>query len=779
LTKAQPATIVRSSAAQTAEFRLSLGIYKGGGSIVSAASETMGQTMRDTITFAVFLFLALLLGAVAPADAQPDEKRIALVVGNADYSAGKLQTPANDAGLIAQTLQAAGFDVVGARDLDQESLRRSFKDFLEKASTSGPNTIAFIYLSGYGLQLEGENYFVPTDAKIDRDLDVPTQAVRLTDYTRPLNTLNLKATIVVLDAARQHPFAKSGTPLASGLALVEPQPNAMVAFSAAPGTIAPEAKQGSYGPYAQALTEMIREGGLKLEDLFEKVRLRVNEATKGAQVPWNASNIEVSFVFFERSADAPVETATEEKQEKPPSISDEPIAELGPQQAYIAAVNRDTIEAYQEFITAYPENPLAKRARALVAARREAVTWRRSRTADTPAAYWSYLKRYPKGPHAADCRRRLAYLTAELEAPETFDEIEYDVPPPPPEEIVYVERPVIVFDDPEFDFVPPPPAPVFWLPPPPIYIVTLPPPPPPIAVFVLPAPIFVPIPVYVRPPIYVIPPPRNVYFENIHNEIVFNNVTNVVIIKDRHGKTRKYEHWRDDRRKDDRAIAYAPSLPPSVEKRAGGLRPDSRSARQDQFDELRKRGRDGGRENRQELPDRDHARERFKQGKTEEFQSRDRLNRMRSEARRQRLKERTANRGEDALQRDQLLDENGRQQGRGERYKRRRDRDEARQQQFLDDGGQQGSSERYRRKRDRGEQQFQPRRRNRDYDMAEEQGFEQPGGRRSRGELRRAERREFRRSQEMGGEPQDDRRGRKRGRKSDEGCERSEGGCGD
>ena len=238
--------------------------------------------MRDIVRFAIGLLIVLLFGAPVPADAQPEEKRIALVIGNADYQAGKLQTPANDAGLIAQTLQAAGFDVVGARDLDQESLQRGFKDFLDKASSSGPNTIAFIYLNGYALQLEGENYFVPIDAKITRDLDVPSQALRLSDYTRPLSALNLKATIAVLDAARQHPFAKAGTPLASGLALVDPPPNAMIAFSAAPGTIAPEAKQGSYGPYAQALTEMMREGGLKLDELFERVRL---QSMKQRRVP--------------------------------------------------------------------------------------------------------------------------------------------------------------------------------------------------------------------------------------------------------------------------------------------------------------------------------------------------------------------------------------------------------------------------------------------------------------------------------------------------------------
>ena len=96
---------------------------------------------------------------------------------------------------------------------------------------------------------------------------------------------------------------------------------------------------------------------------------------------------------------------------------------------------------------------MAKRVRAIAAARREAITWRRTYRADTPNAYWSYLQRYPRGPHAADARRRLAILTAPLEPPPTFDVIDYDVPPPPPEEFIYVDRPVLAFGDPEFDFV--------------------------------------------------------------------------------------------------------------------------------------------------------------------------------------------------------------------------------------------------------------------------------------------------------------------------------------
>ena len=188
------------------------------------------------------------------------------------------------------------------------------------------------------------------------------------------------------------------------------------------------------------------------------------------------------------------------------------------------------MQDYEAFLGAYPNDPMARRVRAIVAARREAVTWRRSRTIDTPAAYWSYLRRYPNGTHAGDARRRLASFAAVLEPPPRFDAIVYDVPPPPPEEIIYVERPVLVFDDPVFAFAPPPPPPIFFLPPRPVYIVELLPPPPPVYAYVLPVPAYTPVPVWVNRPRYVAPPPTNIIYNNIHNTVVVNNTTNMVTI---------------------------------------------------------------------------------------------------------------------------------------------------------------------------------------------------------------------------------------------------------
>lgn len=446
------------------------------------------------------------------------EKRIALVIGNTAYQAGPLATAANDAGLVAQTLQAAGFDVIGARDLDEDALRKSMRDFVDKAAAAGPDAVTFVYLAGYGLQLEGENYFAPIDLRVTSAPDVGLRALRISDYTKSLAALPLKARFFVLDGARRTPFTLLDKPLAGGLALTEAEPGSLIAFNAAPGTVGPDEK-GPYGAYAQALVEMIREGGLQPGPLFDRVRLRVDAATKGAEVPWDADRTASAFVFFDRAADAPALG-----RERVATLRDRPLRDLGVQDAYAVCLERDDLAHYQEFVTDYPRDALARRVRALIAARREALVWRRTWMEGTPEAYWSYLARYPRGPHAWDARRRLASIAAALEPPPRFAALVYDVPPPPPEEIVYVDRPVLFLDDPVFALPPPPPPALIFLPPPPAYLVALAPPPPVYGLYALPTPPVVPVPTYVSAPAYVASPPNNVLFQNIHNTTVIEQI---------------------------------------------------------------------------------------------------------------------------------------------------------------------------------------------------------------------------------------------------------------
>ena len=434
---------------------------------------------RRTLAALVALLATALLSFAGSAQ-QAQNPRIALVIGNATYRDAALATTANDAGLIAQTLQAAGFDVVGARDLDGQSLRTAFRDFLDKASAAGPDMQAFVYLAGRGVQYDGDNYFVPVDAQINRAADVPIDALRISDFAHALAQTPGRARIIVLDAARANPYASQGSPLAPGLALVDPEPGQLVAFNAAPGTLAGD-EQGPYGVFGKTLAGAMRQGGVDVVEVFDQTRVTVNQLTQGALLPWSASKLTEPYYIFERAANAP-----------PPAVAtapaNQPIAGLPADAAYAAALQRDTIGGYEEYLAHYPDSAQAQRVRAILAALREAYFWRRSVNTNTAHAYWTYLRRYPRGPHVADARRRLAMISAAYEPPPDFQPMTYqDLPPPPPDEGFYEAQPFYAFDA----FGPPP------LPPPPEYYPQyyyvedddwrdLPPPPPPVDVGILP-----------------------------------------------------------------------------------------------------------------------------------------------------------------------------------------------------------------------------------------------------------------------------------------------------
>ena len=449
----------------------------------------------------VVLISSALAGQAAFAQQPPAQARFAFVIGNDSYEGAELPTAANDAALVAEMLKSAGFDVTGARNLEQETLRASYREFLEKVAAAGPEAVAFVYVSGYGMQSDGENYFIPPGSRIARAADLTLNGVRLTDITRSLGGLPAQARIMVFDLAYAGPFAREGQAPPPGLAIMDAGPGDLIAFNASPGAVAPHGTP-PYGAFAQALAEMAREPGTPITDVFDHVRVRVAELTKGAQVPWRAARLEGPFVLLERGADAP-----------PPAVSQaqiearraRPLRDVSEAEAYALALDRDTIAGYEEFLAAYPSSPYARNVRNIVAARREAVTWRRTVQVNTAQAYWSYLDRYPKGPNAPAARARLSRLQAALEPPPSYQAVEYDVAPPPVEEYTY-----FVDDRPRyFDVVEAPvevvyiaPRPMWWSPPPPpVYVED--------SYYYLPMPVpVVTYPAWVSPPVYVVPPPQ-------------------------------------------------------------------------------------------------------------------------------------------------------------------------------------------------------------------------------------------------------------------------------
>jgi uncharacterized caspase-like protein len=368
--------------------------------------------MRRLLLLAVLVFAsASMICPGAPAAAQ---SRLALLIANSAYQgAPPLTTPETDKALIAQTLEAAGYDVTQYADLTTQTIGAAFGAFVEKVKAAGPDATVFVYFSGYAAQENGDDYLIPVDAQVPTAAALPNIALPLAAVTKALTDVPSAARIIVLDAARDGGFGKAGgQPVPDGLALMGVPPGVLLAYSAAPGVYAPEFN-GTNSPYANALTTVMRQPGLDIEQIFKGVRLQVNEATKGMQTPWMTSALNVEVKLF--AAPAAEQTAAAAPTTLAPALGVSNIAvppakrrrvtkaamrRMPADEAYRVAVEQDDLRDYQWFVEGHPDYPLAAQVWDTIFGRREEILWRRALASGTTRAYWNYLARYPNGPHA-------------------------------------------------------------------------------------------------------------------------------------------------------------------------------------------------------------------------------------------------------------------------------------------------------------------------------------------------------------------------------------------
>jgi hypothetical protein len=233
----------------------------------------------------VFILVFLLWSSAAHG-----EKRVALVIGYSDYQkASKLLNPANDAKVIAGMLQLANFDELTLHEnLGIRELRQAIKDFSDLARDADT---AVVYYSGHGIEVNGVNYLIPTDAVLDRDIDVPYEAYSLENLVQVLEPAR-RLRLVMLDACRDNPFTRSmkrtigSRALGRGLAPVEPTSvNTLIAFAAKAGSIALDG-EGANSPYATAILNNLTTPGLDLRVAFGRVRDDVLKVTRNRQEPF-------------------------------------------------------------------------------------------------------------------------------------------------------------------------------------------------------------------------------------------------------------------------------------------------------------------------------------------------------------------------------------------------------------------------------------------------------------------------------------------------------------
>lgn len=256
--------------------------------------------------FGFTTFFSLLIAEPAVAD-----KRVALVIGNSAYrNVAPLDNPKNDAKLMADTLRALGFMLVGDAaqvDLDKPALDNAVQSFSQKIQGAD---VGLFYYAGHGVQVRGSNYLVPIGANPTREADVDFQMVDLALVLRQMESAGTKLNLVILDACRNNPFGGRGLrATAGGLAQMQAPEGTLISYATQPGNVAQDGADGN-SPYTRALVSTIRKPGLGIFDAFNEVGLAVKRSTAGAQQPWvSSSPIDGKFYFVAPTASAPAPAA--------------------------------------------------------------------------------------------------------------------------------------------------------------------------------------------------------------------------------------------------------------------------------------------------------------------------------------------------------------------------------------------------------------------------------------------------------------------------------------
>jgi len=251
------------------------------GILLVSAGFSGSATARDVAT------------SLAPA-MKLGEARHALVIGNAAYMQSPLRNPLNDARAIAKELSAAGFVVDLLEDATQVGMQRAIRRFGDRLQEGG---VGLFYYAGHGMQVKGRNFLMPVNADIDREYEIEYSSVDVNMVLSMMDTARNPLNIVILDACRNNPFARSFRVAATGLAQMDAPAGTFIAFATSPGAVAADGT-GSNGVYTKHLLQQIRVPGQKIEQVFKQVRIGVIAETRGEQTPWESSSLRGEFQFL-------------------------------------------------------------------------------------------------------------------------------------------------------------------------------------------------------------------------------------------------------------------------------------------------------------------------------------------------------------------------------------------------------------------------------------------------------------------------------------------------
>ena len=346
-------------------------------------------------------------------------KRVALVIGNGAYtSAPPLKNPPNDARDMAATLRALGFDVTNGINVNQRDMKRLIREFGQKLKTGGSG---LFYYAGHGVQSKGRNYLIPVDAEISSETDVEDQAVDLNLVLGLMDEAGNGLNIVILDACRNNPFARSFRSAGSGLAQVDAPTGTLIAYATSPGRVASDG-QGRNGLYTSELLRQMRVPGIGVEEMFKAVRASVKTTTKDQQTPWESSSLVGAFCFAGGCGNTSATNNASGTNSSAISQVDPAAIELSYWETIKNSTSPDDFKAYLE---KYPDGQFASLARNRIKSLEtppkpteavptssnnsaaELTFWDSIKNSTNVEDFRAYLKKYPNGEFGDLARNRI------------------------------------------------------------------------------------------------------------------------------------------------------------------------------------------------------------------------------------------------------------------------------------------------------------------------------------------------------------------------------------
>lgn len=294
----------------------------------------------------VAMALALLLALPAHA------ARLALVIGNAAYTDGPLKNPVNDARAVQAKLSGLGFDVTKVENLKRRDIGRTVNGF---ASRIRPGDDVVVFYAGHGVQVKGINYLPAVDADIQSEEDVPLNSLNLGNLLERLDEAKAGVKILLLDACRNNPYARSFRSGTRGLARVQDAPSGtLMHFATRPGSVAADGT-GSNGLYTTELLRHIDQPGMPIEQMLKRVSAAVDKASKGQQEPWTEGSLRGDF-YFQPAAGTQVAGVT-------PVPTGQRMQAHPEDEAWAAAKAANTPGAYRAYLSEFPSGRYTSAAR--------------------------------------------------------------------------------------------------------------------------------------------------------------------------------------------------------------------------------------------------------------------------------------------------------------------------------------------------------------------------------------------------------------------------------